>query len=105
MITVQDKITLTLSHIFLCQVLPLPFVSKTKAYPCANIPQSKRKTAYSQSYLAFPGKRGSVTLAEIPPSFKFAKREGEDGVSLDHTSAGEKGKKAQSNDVTLMAAQ
>ena len=44
----------------------------------------------SQSYLAFPGKWGSVTLTEIPPSFDFAENVGEDGVSLDQTAAGEK---------------
>ena len=44
----------------------------------------------SQSYLAFPGKCGSVTLTEIPPSFDFAENVGEDGVSLDQTAAGEK---------------
>ena len=44
----------------------------------------------SQSYLAFPGKWGSVTLTKIPPSFDFAEKEGEDGVSLDQTTAGEK---------------
>ena len=51
----------------------------------------------SQSYLAFPGKCGSVTLTEIPPSFEFAENEGEDGVSLDQTAAGEKWKKALKN--------
>ena len=49
---------------------------------------------HSQPYLAFPGKRGSVTLTEIPPSFEFAEKDGEDGVSLDQTTAWEKGKKA-----------
>ena len=49
---------------------------------------------HSQPYLAFPGKRGSVTFTEIPPSFEFTEKEGEDGVSLDQTTAGEKGKKA-----------
>ena len=44
----------------------------------------------SQSYLAFPGKCGSVTSTEIPPSLDFAEKEGEDGVSLDQTTAGEK---------------
>ena len=56
----------------------------------------------SQSYLAFPGKRGSVTLAEIPPpTSKFAEIEGGDSVSLDHTAAGEKGKNAQFSQVNL----
>ena len=49
---------------------------------------------HSQPYLAFPGKRGSVTFTEIPSSSEFAEKEGEDGVSLDQTTAGEKGKKA-----------
>ena len=49
---------------------------------------------HSQPYLAFPGKRGSVTSTEIPSSSEFAEKEGEDGVSLDQTTAGEKGKKA-----------
>ena len=35
-----------------------------------------------------------MTLTEIPPSSEFAEKEGEDGVSLDQTTAGEKGKKA-----------
>ena len=35
-----------------------------------------------------------MTLTEIPPSFEFAEKDGEDGVSLDQTTAGEKGKKA-----------
>ena len=35
-----------------------------------------------------------MTLTEIPPSFEFAENDGEDGVSLDQTTAGEKGKKA-----------
>ena len=34
-------------------------------------------------------------MAEIPPPFEFAEKEGEDGLSLDHISAGEKRKKAQ----------
>ena len=55
----------------------------------------------SQSYLAFPGKRGSMTLAAIPPPPEFAETEGEDGVFLDHTTAGEKGKKTQFSLVNL----
>ena len=35
-----------------------------------------------------------MTFTEIPPSFEFTEKEGEDGVSLDQTTAGEKGKKA-----------
>ena len=49
---------------------------------------------HSQPYLAFPGKRGSVTFTEIPSSSEFAEKEGKDGVSFDQTTAGEKGKKA-----------
>ena len=35
-----------------------------------------------------------MTFTEIPSSSEFAEKEGEDGVSLDQTTAGEKGKKA-----------
>ena len=82
----------------------LPFVKSffchSQAYCSPNTLKINVKLL-SRSNLAFPGKRGSVTLAEIPPSLEFAEIEGEDGVSLDHTTAGEKEKKAQFSQVNI----
>ena len=66
--TVQEETTQTLS---LFSLLSSPS-SAIRKPTLLQIALKINVQLLSQSYLAFPRKRGSVTLAEIPPPLKFA---------------------------------